>query len=137
LILLGAGYGSDPAWAQEDLNRGKTPAQLFASDCADCHRSPRGLVKRDPGSLTGFLRVHYTANRESAAAIAAFLISLGPDPRGSRPVSTPRRPAASQSRGQAAPSAAKPGEAAAPKPSEPVPEAVPPVAPAAAPANPQ
>jgi hypothetical protein len=85
LILLGAGWSGGPAWAQEDLNRGKTPAQLFASDCAACHRNPRGLAKRSPASLAAFLRVHYTASRESAAAIAAYLISLEPAPRGSRP----------------------------------------------------
>lgn len=136
MIWLGAGWSNGPAWAQEDLNRGKTPAQLFASDCADCHRNPRGLAKRDPRSLTGFLRVHYTASRESAAAIAAYLISLGPDPRGSRPAATPRRPAPSQPQGQAGQPAANPSEAAAPKPPESVPEAPPPpAAPAAAPAS--
>src|SRR5947209_6495121 len=56
LALLGAG----PAYAQaprppaaphgENLGAGKTPAQLFASDCATCHRSPAGLAKgRGPG----------------------------------------------------------------------------------------
>lgn len=150
LILLGIGWGNGPARAQEDLNRGKTPAQLFASDCAGCHRNARGLAKRDRGALVGFLRVHYTASRESAATIAAYLISLGPDPRGSRPAAAPRRPAASQSQGQAVQPAAKPGETAAPKPPQPAPEAPPaaaapaptsdppgPARPPAAPAKPQ
>ena len=67
-----------PASAQENLDSGKTPAQLFASDCAICHKTPQGLSK--PGStlgglrgLQGFLREHYTASREAAAAIAAYV----------------------------------------------------------------
>ena len=112
VLMMAAGWGSASARAQDDLNRGKMPAQLFASDCAECHRNPRTL-KRDARSLPGFLRVHYTASRENAAALAAYLISLGPDPRGSRP-GTPRRPAASQPQGQAAQPAAKPDKAAAP-----------------------
>ena len=62
------------AAAQENLDKGKTPAQLYASDCAICHKSPRGLSKA--GGLYGlenFLRTHYTASRESAAAIGAYL----------------------------------------------------------------
>jgi hypothetical protein len=70
-----------PAGAQESLDSGKTPAQLFASDCAICHKSPQGLVKS--GGILGldnFLREHYTASRESAAAIAAYLQSMGSGP---------------------------------------------------------
>ena len=37
LLVLGA-----PLRAQENLDFGKTPAQLFASDCAICHKSPQG-----------------------------------------------------------------------------------------------
>jgi hypothetical protein len=62
------------AGAQENLDVGKSPAQLFASDCAICHKSPQGLAKA--GGLFGvqnFLREHYTASRESAGAIAAYL----------------------------------------------------------------
>ncbi len=68
LLLAGA------AAAQENLDSGKTPAQLYASDCAICHKSPRGL-SRGGGAfgLQGFLREHYTASREVAAAIAAYV----------------------------------------------------------------
>jgi len=60
--------------AQESLDTGKSPAQLFASDCAICHKSPQGLTKSGRlFGLDGFLREHYTASRESAAAIAAYL----------------------------------------------------------------
>jgi hypothetical protein len=67
--------------AQENLDLGKSPAQLFASDCAICHKSPQGLAKS--AGLFGvesFLRQHYTASRESAAAIAKYLDSFGGAP---------------------------------------------------------
>jgi len=65
------------ARAQESLDRGKSPTQLFASDCSACHKSPQGLAKA--GGLFGldsFLRTHYTASREAATAIANYLKSL-------------------------------------------------------------
>jgi hypothetical protein len=135
LIVAGAGLSAKSALAQEDLNRGKTPAQLFASDCADCHRNPRNLAKRENAdALADFLRVHYTASRESAAAIAAYLVSLGPDPRtgSGRPTTQRSRPAASQdqSKPDQAQPAVKPAEPDPPVPPEPVPPA-----PAAAPAT--
>ena len=52
----------------QDLSAGKTPAQLFGSDCSACHRTPGGLAKnRDVQTLTAFLRQHYTTNPKSAA----------------------------------------------------------------------
>jgi hypothetical protein len=66
-----------PAASQERLDRGKTPAQLFASDCSPCHKSPQGLAKSGGFfGLDSFLREHYTASRESAAAIANYLKSM-------------------------------------------------------------
>lgn len=70
-----------PAGAQENLDQGKTTAQLFASDCAICHKSPNGLAKS--GGLFGldnFLRVHYTASRESADRLAKYLQSFANTP---------------------------------------------------------
>ena len=135
-IAAAAALNAGSALAQEDLNRGKSPAQLFASDCADCHRNPRALAKRDNAyALTGFLRVHYTASRESAAAIANYLVSLGPDPRaGARPSPGRTRPAAARDQGKPSPapeSAATPAEPALPVPPAPIPPA-----PAEAPAAP-
>jgi hypothetical protein len=69
------------AGAQENLDLGKSPAQLYASDCAICHKSPQGLAKS--GGLFGvesFLRSHYTASRESAAAIAKYVEAAGSAP---------------------------------------------------------
>jgi hypothetical protein len=63
-----------PADAQENLDQGKTAAQLFASDCAICHKSPNGLGKTGGVfGLDSFLRVHYTASRESADRLAKYL----------------------------------------------------------------
>lgn len=66
-----------PALAQENIDAGKTPAQLYAQNCAICHKTPHGLSKA--GGILGlqnYLREHYTASRQSAAAIAAYLISI-------------------------------------------------------------
>src|SRR5262247_3165208 len=72
-----------PAASQERLDRGKTPAQLFASDCSPCHKSPQGLAKSGGlFGLDGFLREHYTASRESALAIANYLKSMQGGPSG-------------------------------------------------------
>jgi hypothetical protein len=64
---------SSAALAQ-DLTAGKTPAQLFASDCSACHRTPAGLAgNRDAPTLAAFLRQHYTTNPNAAGALAAYL----------------------------------------------------------------
>ena len=77
-ISLGAAvlalFIAGQAAAQEDLDSGKTPAQLYASNCAICHKTPQGLSKAGgPFGLQGFLREHYTASRQAAAAIAAYV----------------------------------------------------------------
>jgi hypothetical protein len=74
-----------PATAQENLDHGKTAAQIFASDCAICHKSPNGLGKAGgPFGLDSFLRVHYTASKESATALAKYLAAFAdaPEPGG-------------------------------------------------------
>ncbi len=80
-----------PASAQDNFDQGKTGAQLFASDCAICHKSVQGLNKDRGafgGGLESFLREHYTASRESAAILARYIQSAdsGPAPgkRGAR-----------------------------------------------------
>ena len=70
-----------PVGAQENLDQGKSAVQLFASDCAICHKSPQALGKA--GGLFGlesFLRQHYTASRESAAAISKYLQAISNAP---------------------------------------------------------
>ena len=116
LALLGIG----PAWAQENVEAGKTPAQLYASDCAICHKSPNGLTKA--GGLLGlqsFLREHYTASRETAAAIAQYLrtVDKGQPPERKR-APTPKRSTKDEKPKSGEKSGEKTGEKAGEKPSE-------------------
>jgi hypothetical protein len=77
--VLAAGLLPGAGQAQENIDAGKSAAQLYASDCAICHKSAQALNKSAGGlfGLESFLREHYTASRESAAVIAAYLNSLG------------------------------------------------------------
>jgi hypothetical protein len=62
------------AEAQGDLDQGKTAAQLYASACATCHKSPRDVSKTKLFfGLESFLREHYTSNSESAVILARYL----------------------------------------------------------------
>jgi hypothetical protein len=90
-----------------DINEGRTPAQVFATDCGVCHKSAQGLAKdRSSNALVSFLRQHYTTGIQQAGALAAYLasVSSAPEPRGGRPlmptrVSPPeRQPAQSDPR---------------------------------------
>jgi hypothetical protein len=67
------------AWAQaQNLEAGKSASQLFSDTCNACHKSPRGLLKTvSPGSLSGFLREHYTTSGDMASQLASYLISNG------------------------------------------------------------
>jgi mono/diheme cytochrome c family protein len=77
--LAAAALAIGPASA-EDFTAGKTPAQLFRSDCSACHQSPNGLVKRrgNVGEVTAFLSEHYTTKFETAAALAAYVSGFAP-----------------------------------------------------------
>ena len=77
-----------PAFAQ-DLTQGKTPAQLFAGDCAACHKSPQGLARGDTRSVASFLTEHYTTKPDMAQALAAYLVGSGGSARG-QPAPTER-----------------------------------------------
>ena len=70
LVLSAAG----PAGAQGNLDEGKTAAQLFAADCANCHKSPQSVSSTKWFfGLESFLTEHYTSSRQSAAILAAYL----------------------------------------------------------------
>jgi hypothetical protein len=77
-LLIGC-CAADPAWAQAtNLEAGKSPSQIFAGTCTACHKGPRGLLKTVPaGSLSSFLRQHYTTSPEMATLLASFLVSNG------------------------------------------------------------
>jgi hypothetical protein len=69
----------------QDLDQGKSGAELFAATCAECHRSPRGLVKeRFSWTLSLFLQQHYASSWTSARTLTAYLESVDA-PRGKLP----------------------------------------------------
>jgi hypothetical protein len=66
------------AHAQVSIDQGKTPAEMFANDCATCHKGARGLAHGKTSSeLASFLSEHYTASRDEAASLAAYVMGAG------------------------------------------------------------
>jgi hypothetical protein len=66
------------AHAQQSIDTGKTPAEIFAIDCATCHKGARGLAHGKTSSeLASFLAEHYTASKDQAAALAAYVMGAG------------------------------------------------------------
>jgi hypothetical protein len=61
----------------QNIDAGKTPAQIFSDTCSSCHRNARELKRTG----AGFLRSHYTTGQDEAAAMAAYLAGVGSDPR--------------------------------------------------------
>jgi hypothetical protein len=78
-----------PATAQ-NLDAGKSPAQIFAEDCASCHRSVRDFRN---GVSASFLREHYTTSSEMASTMAAYLSGARADPRSPPASRQPASPA--------------------------------------------
>jgi hypothetical protein len=78
-----------PATAQ-NLDAGKSPAQIFAEDCAGCHRSVRDFRN---GVSASFLREHYTTSSEMASTMAAYLSGARADPRSPPASRQPASPA--------------------------------------------
>lgn len=78
MIFIGC-LGVERAEAQvQNLEAGKSPSQIFAGTCSACHKSPRGLLKTvAPGSLSGFLRQHYTTSPDMANVLSSYLASNG------------------------------------------------------------
>jgi hypothetical protein len=79
LWAVGAAVGlvEPAAHAQSNLDAGKSASQIFSETCNACHRSPRELKPTSPG----FMREHYTTGPREAAAMAAYLSSIGSDAR--------------------------------------------------------
>lgn len=74
------------AYAQTNLDQGKSAAQIFAIDCAECHKAAHGLANgKNSAALTDFLREHYTTSRDQAAALAAYVLGG----RGAEPAAAP------------------------------------------------
>jgi hypothetical protein len=68
----------------QNFDAGKSPAQIFESVCADCHRSVRALRSR---ATTSFLSEHYMTGTAMAAAMVRYLTggSSSSDPRATLP----------------------------------------------------
>jgi len=66
------------ALPQGNIDAGKSPAQMFADTCSNCHRRPSELKR---GASTSFLRQHYTPGSQEAAAMASYLAGIPADPR--------------------------------------------------------
>jgi hypothetical protein len=85
IIILALTGGTARA---QDLDQHKSGAKLFRANCANCHRSPRGLAKdRFSWTLSYFLQRHYTSSSASAQALTAYLQSVD------APRAKPQRPA--------------------------------------------
>jgi hypothetical protein len=112
------------AHAQVNIDQGKSPSEMFASDCATCHKGVRGLaVGKNSLMLSGFLREHYTASREEAASLAAYVLGAGgaeaapknaepkiAEPKGAK---TAAHPAGASAKSEEGPATAKPPQPAA------------------------
>ena len=91
LIIIGA-LTVGPAQAQ-NLDQDKSGAKLFATNCTDCHRSPRGLAKdRFSWTLSSFLQQHYAASPASAHALTAYLQSVDVPRAKSQPAARTSQP---------------------------------------------
>src|SRR5262245_64024111 len=77
MIGVAIAAAANAAQAQSNLDAGKPPAQIFSNASNACHRSARELRP----TSAGFLREHYTAGAQEAASMAAYLSSVGSDPR--------------------------------------------------------
>lgn len=77
LAVIGAwALLATPGIAQQNLEAGKSAAQIFSSTCSACHKSSRGLLKSVPASsLKSFLRQHYTTSTGMAEMLAVYVAS--------------------------------------------------------------
>src|ERR1700749_4377781 len=75
---LGPALLRGAARAQVNIDAGKSRAEIYSADCATCHKTPRGLAAgKNSLTLSTFLREHYTASRDQATALAAYVLGAG------------------------------------------------------------
>ena len=92
---LGLALMSAVARAQVNIDQGKPAAEIFENDCATCHKTAKGLASgKNSLMLSSFLREHYTASRDQAAALAAYVVGVG----GSGPAPAAQKPAPDHAR---------------------------------------
>ena len=95
-VVLSSG---GPTRGQTNIDQGKPASELFANYCVGCHKSTRGLANgRSSLTLSLFLREHYAASSQQAAALAAYVISAG----GNAPAPKPERAKSEEPKGQEA-----------------------------------
>ncbi len=94
------------ALAQTNIDQGKSPAQIFSEACAGCHKATRGLANgKNSLTLSLFLREHYTASREQAASLAAYVLGAG----GAEPAKPGQKPGQERAKNEEPKPAARPG----------------------------
>ena len=97
------------AQAQVNIDQGKSPAEMFANDCATCHKGVRGLAAgKNSLMLSSFLREHYTASREEASSLAAYVLGAGGGEAAPKGEPKPGRPATASAKTEETPATAKP-----------------------------
>jgi hypothetical protein len=107
-VLSGVGIAvitPGPTRGQVNIDQGKSASELFANDCAACHKSTRGLANgRNSLTLSLFLREHYAASSQQAAALAAYVIGAGGNAPAAKPDQRARseEPKGQEARGQEA-----------------------------------
>jgi hypothetical protein len=105
--VVGAAVSFAAAGAQaQNLDAGKSPAQIFSDTCSACHRSAREVKQTSPG----FLREHYTTGAREAATMAAYLASVGSDSRAIQQRKPPNLGAGQQGAPSEASRPEKPGQ---------------------------
>ena len=86
-LVVAAGVSAQtPAWAQANLDAGKSPAKIYAQGCGACHATPHELheIRLD------FLIQHYTTGPEQAALLADYLEAVRSESRPQKPRRGPR-----------------------------------------------
>jgi hypothetical protein len=97
-VVAIAVISAEPTRSQTNIDQGKPASELFANYCVGCHKSTRGLANgRSSFTLSLFLREHYAASSQQAAALAAYVISAG----GNAPAAKPE-PKGQEAKGQEA-----------------------------------
>ena len=98
-VVAVAVISAETVLSQTNIDQGKPASELFANYCAVCHKSTRGLANgRSSLTLSMFLREHYAASSQQAAALAAYVISAG----GNAPAPKPERAKSEEAKGQEA-----------------------------------
>jgi len=120
-IALALGLAPAIGHAQTNIDQGKSPGEIFANVCASCHKGARGLAKgRGSSELASFLGEHYTASRDQAAAMAAYVMGAGGgEPAQARTAPKPGAPGKPEEPPKTAAHPGSPGAKPQAKPEEP------------------